>query len=56
MLALARPDRRWVLVDSVRKKADVLRGFVASLGLANVEVVAERAEMLGRAPAHREPP
>jgi 16S rRNA (guanine527-N7)-methyltransferase len=54
VLALARPDRGWVLVDSVRKKADVLRGFVASLGLANVEVVAERAEILGRAPAHRE--
>ena len=54
VLALARPDRRWVLVDSVRKKADVLRGFVASLGIANVEVVAERAEILGRDPAHRE--
>jgi 16S rRNA (guanine527-N7)-methyltransferase len=54
VLALARPDRRWVLVDSVRKKADVLRGFVASLGIGNVEVVAERAEILGREPAHRE--
>ncbi len=54
VLALARPDRRWVLVDSMRKKADVLRGFVASLGIANVEVVAERAEILGRDPAHRE--
>jgi 16S rRNA (guanine527-N7)-methyltransferase len=54
VLALARPDRRWVLVDSVQKKADVLRGFIASLGMANVEVVAERAEILGRDPAHRE--
>ena len=54
VLALARPDRRWVLVDSVRKKADALRGFVASLGIANVEVVAERAEILGRDPSHRE--
>ena len=54
VLALARPDQRWVLVDSVRKKADVLRGFVAALGIANVDVVAERAEILGRDPAHRE--
>ena len=54
VLALARPDQRWVLVDSVRKKADVLRDFVAALGIANVEVVAERAEIIGRDPAHRE--
>ena len=54
VLALARPDQRWVLVDSVRKKADVLRGFVAALGIGNVDVVAERAEILGRDPAHRE--
>jgi 16S rRNA (guanine527-N7)-methyltransferase len=54
VLALARPQRRWVLVDSVRKKADALRTFVASLALANVEVVDERAEVLGRDPAHRE--
>jgi 16S rRNA (guanine527-N7)-methyltransferase len=54
VLAMARPDRRWVLVDSARKKAEVLRGFVTSLGIANVEVVAERAEILGRHPAHRE--
>jgi 16S rRNA (guanine527-N7)-methyltransferase len=53
-LGLARPDVRWTLVDSVAKKADTLRGFVESLGLRNVEVVAERAETLGRLPAHRE--
>ena len=54
VLALARPERRWVLVDSVRKKADILRDFVATLGIDNVEVVAERAETLGRDPGHRE--
>jgi 16S rRNA (guanine527-N7)-methyltransferase len=54
VLALARPQRRWVLVDSVRRKADALRGFVAALALANVEVLDERAELLGRDPAHRE--
>lgn len=51
VLALARPDLRWTLVDSVGKKATALRGFVDALGLANVEVLAERAEVLGRAPS-----
>lgn len=51
VLALARPDLRWTLVDSVGKKADALRSFVAALGLANVEVLAERAEVLGHGPA-----
>jgi 16S rRNA (guanine527-N7)-methyltransferase len=54
VLAIARPDVSWTLVDSVRKKADALRSFVAVLGLANVAVVAERAELLGRDPSHRE--
>ena len=54
ILALARPEMSWTLVDSVRKKADAMRGFAAELGLANVTVVAERAEVLGRDPAHRE--
>lgn len=53
VLALARPGERWVLVDSVRKKADALRGFVDALALANVEVVDERAEVLGRDASHR---
>ena len=54
VLALARPEQRWVLVDSVRKKADAMRDFAAALGVDNVEVVAERAEVLGRHPDHRE--
>ena len=54
VLALARPGRRWLLVDSVRKKADALRGFVETLGVGGVEVVAERAEILGRDGTHRE--
>ena len=52
-LAVARPDLEWTLVDSVGKKADALRHFVARLGLANVDVLAERLESLGRDPAHR---
>lgn len=53
-LAFARPDVRWLLVDSVGKKADVLKEFVRALGLPNVSVIAERAETLGRSPLHRE--
>jgi 16S rRNA (guanine527-N7)-methyltransferase len=53
-LALARPDVRWTLVDSVRKKAAVLSGFAEALGLRSMTVVAERAEVLGRTPEHRE--
>jgi len=54
VLALARPGVPWTLVDSVRRKAETLRGFVSALELARVTVVAERAEHLGRDPAHRE--
>jgi 16S rRNA (guanine527-N7)-methyltransferase len=53
-LAIARPDVAWTLVESVGKKAAALRSFVAELGLRNVDVVAERAELLGRDPAYRE--
>ncbi|MGH2455020.1 MAG: 16S rRNA (guanine(527)-N(7))-methyltransferase RsmG [Candidatus Limnocylindria bacterium] len=53
-LALARPAMGWTLVDSVGRKADALRAFVQALGLANVEVLADRAEMLGQSPVHRE--
>ena len=54
VLALARPEISWTLVDSARKKADAVRGFVDALGLHNVTVIAERAESLGRDVAHRE--
>jgi 16S rRNA (guanine527-N7)-methyltransferase len=53
-LALARPRMRWLLVDSVAKKVDALRSFVAALGLPNVEPLTGRAELLGRADDHRE--
>ena len=53
-LALARPAMQWILVDSVGKKADVLAAMVDQLGLGNVTVVAERAELIGRLAAHRE--
>jgi 16S rRNA (guanine527-N7)-methyltransferase len=54
LLALARPDVAWTLVDSARRKAAVVRSFAESLGLRDVVVLAERAESLGRDPVHRE--
>ena len=54
VLAIARPDVEWLLVDSVRKKCDALRGFAEALGLRSVAVVSERAEELGRSREHRE--
>jgi 16S rRNA (guanine527-N7)-methyltransferase len=54
VLALARPSVRWLLVDSVARKAAALVSFVGALGLTTVTVSAERAETLGRDPAHRE--
>ena len=53
-LALARPERSWTLVDSVAKKAAALRGMVDALGLRGVQILAERAEAIGRQPRHRE--
>ena len=48
VLAIARPNMRWLLADSVRKKADAVAAIIAELGLPNVEVASERAEVLGR--------
>jgi 16S rRNA (guanine527-N7)-methyltransferase len=53
-LALARPELRWTLVDSVGRKATILAEFARALGLQNVTVLAERAEAIGRNPVHRE--
>jgi 16S rRNA (guanine527-N7)-methyltransferase len=53
-LAIARPGVHWTLVDSVGRKVDALRGFAVALELRNVDALADRAELLGRASAHRE--
>jgi len=53
-LAMARPELRWTLVDSVGKKATILAEFAQALNLPNVTVIADRAEALGRSVAHRE--
>lgn len=53
-LAIVRPDVRWLLVDSVARKARVLEAFAEALGIVNVAVAARRAEDLGRDPERRE--
>lgn len=54
VLAIARPPIRWLLVDAASRKVAALRAFATELELTNVEAVADRAELLGRDPAHRE--
>jgi 16S rRNA (guanine527-N7)-methyltransferase len=55
-LAIVRPDARFLLIESTRKKAEFLRRTVATLGLSNVRVSEERAEDLAqlKAPNARE--
>jgi 16S rRNA (guanine527-N7)-methyltransferase len=53
-LKIAFPALQVTLVESTRKKADFLRQVVAELDLQHVEVVAERAEVAARLPAHRD--
>ena len=48
------PELRLTLVDSVVKKARFLELVAAELGLREVNVVAERVEVLGQDPAFRE--
>jgi 16S rRNA (guanine527-N7)-methyltransferase len=43
-LAIARPEARFALVESVRRKCAFLESAVAALGLTNVAVVNARAE------------
>jgi 16S rRNA (guanine527-N7)-methyltransferase len=52
-LKILYPGLRLTLVESVRKKTRFLEAVVAALNLENVTIIAERAETLGRQPAHR---
>lgn len=54
VLAIARPDMGWTLVDSVGKKARFLQETIDALGLENARALSDRAEVLGRDPDHRE--
>jgi 16S rRNA (guanine527-N7)-methyltransferase len=53
-LKIMRPNMQLTLVESVGKKADFCRHVIKILDLQGVEVVQERAEVLGRDPKYRE--
>jgi 16S rRNA (guanine527-N7)-methyltransferase len=53
-LKVALPRLQVTLLESTGKKADFLDALVAALALDRVAVIAERAETLAHAPAHRE--
>ncbi|WP_188756131.1 16S rRNA (guanine(527)-N(7))-methyltransferase RsmG [Microbacterium album] len=48
VLAIARPDVRWVLIEPMERRVAWLDEQVATLGLENVEVLRARAEEAGR--------
>ena len=53
-LAIARPDLRMVLLDSLGKRVTFLNEVIATLGLSQVRAVHARAEDAARDPALRE--
>lgn len=48
------PQLKLTLVESVAKKGQFLQAVVAGLGLTDVTILAERAEVLGQQPQHRQ--
>ena len=48
------PQLRLTLVESVAKKGQFLQAVVDELGLTDVAILAERAEVLGQQPQHRQ--
>lgn len=53
-LKIILPDLQLTLVESVGKKADFCRHIVQSLQLENVQILQERAEVVGQYADHRE--
>lgn len=54
VLAIARPDMQFTLLDSVRKKTAFHDLVIKELGLLNIQSVWARAEDAGQDPRHRE--
>ncbi len=54
VLAAARPEASYVLVESNLRRAAILEQAAAALELHNVSVLAERAEAVGRDTDHRD--
>ncbi|GJM39841.1 MAG: ribosomal RNA small subunit methyltransferase G [Ardenticatenaceae bacterium] len=48
------PQLRLTLVESIGKKGQFLQAVVNELGLSEVVILTERAELLGQSPQHRE--
>ena len=53
-LAISRPDCRVTLLEAMQKRCQFLQAVCDELGLSNVLVIQNRAEIAGRDPAHRE--
>jgi 16S rRNA (guanine527-N7)-methyltransferase len=53
-LKIAQPQIELTLLESIEKKANFCRHIVQVLGLGNVSVITDRAEIAGQSPAHRE--
>jgi len=53
-LKILQPEMQLTLVESVGKKTNFLSIVVQELGLEQVEIITDRAETIGQAPAHRE--
>ena len=53
-IAIARPDLKVTLLEATGKKAKFLQQAVDTLGLRNVNVLNERAEIVGQSPKHRQ--
>ena len=51
VLAIARPDVEWILIEPMERRVAWLREQVEELGLANVEVLRARAEEWKRGPS-----
>ena len=54
VLAVARPQAHYTLIESNRKRASFLEEAVETLHLDNTTILRERAETAGRHPAHRD--
>lgn len=54
VLAIAEPEKQFVLFDALNKRIRFLDTVIHELGLANVELVHGRAEDVGHLPSYRE--
>jgi 16S rRNA (guanine527-N7)-methyltransferase len=52
-LRILYPQMELTLIDSVKKKTRFLQEVVLELGLSDVAIIAQRAEVLGKSPNHR---